>query len=225
MLTVVDTDLGYGQKIILPNISLALNANEHVAILGPSGVGKTTLLHHLYQQLAEQTCLCSQAQGLVDNLSIFHNVFIGGLARHSRWYNMVNLLLPFTQPQQHISAICQQLELNMPLQKKVSELSGGQRQRVALARALFQQQPVFMGDEPFSALDPLMGVRLLNLVKHSHQSVICVLHDAELALAHFDRIIVISAGKVALDANAKQLTLAHLSQHYVVADESPHRAD
>ncbi|GGP83005.1 ATP-binding cassette domain-containing protein [Shewanella ulleungensis] len=226
MLAVVDTDLGYGQKVILPNINLTLNPSEHVAILGPSGVGKTTLLHHLYQQLAEQTCLCSQAQGLVDNLSIYHNVFMGGLARHSRWYNMANLLLPFTQPQQQISVICQQLELNLPLQKKVSELSGGQRQRVALARALFQHQPVFMGDEPFSALDPLMGGRLLNLIKQSHQSVICVLHDAELALAHFDRIIVISAGKVALDTKANQLTLAHLSQHYVVTDEStlPHSA-
>ncbi|MDD8059687.1 MULTISPECIES: ATP-binding cassette domain-containing protein [Shewanella] len=224
MLAVVDTDLGYGQHIVLPKVNVTLHEREHVAILGPSGVGKTTLLHYLYQQLAKQSCLCSQAQGLVDNLSIFHNVFIGGLARQSRWYNMANLLLPFTQPQQQINAICQQLELTIPLQKKVSELSGGQRQRVALARALFQQQPIFMGDEPFSALDPLMGVRLLNVVKQSHQSVICVLHDADLALAHFDRIIVISAGKVTLDAKANQLTLAHLSQHYVVADEVPRSA-
>lgn len=219
MLAVVDTDLGYGQHIVLPKVNITLNEREHVAILGPSGVGKTTLLHHLYQQLAKQSCLCSQAQGLVDNLSIFHNVFMGSLARHSSWYNIANLLSPFSKPQQQVGAICQQLELNMPLQQKVSELSGGQRQRVALARALFQQQPIFMGDEPFSALDPVMGVRLLSIVKQAHPNVICVLHDAELALTHFDRIIVISAGKVALDAQAQQLSLEHLSQHYVVADE------
>lgn len=153
-----------------------------------------------------------------NNLSIYHNVFIGGLARYSRWYNLANLLWPFNKPQQHISAICPQLELTAPLHQKISELSGGQRQRVALARALFQQQPVFMGDEPFSALDPLMGLRLLNLIKQAHQSVICVLHDAELALAQFDRIIVISNGKVALDDKASQLTLAHLSQHSALAD-------
>jgi len=222
MLSLVDVDLGYNQQIILPKVNLSFKANEHVAILGPSGVGKTTLLHHLYQQLAEQTCLCSQVQGLVDNLSMYHNVFIGGLARYSRWYNLANLLLPFNKPQQQIGAICQQLELTVPLQQKVSELSGGQRQRVALARALFQQQSVFMGDEPFSALDPLMGLRLLNLIKQTHQSVICVLHDAELALANFDRIIVISDGKVVLDDKAGQLSLAHLSQHYALADSPKH---
>ncbi|MBB1427012.1 ATP-binding cassette domain-containing protein [Shewanella sp. SG44-2] len=222
MLSLVDVDLGYNQQIILPKVNLSFKANEHVAILGPSGVGKTTLLHHLYQQLAEQTCLCSQAQGLVDNLSMYHNVFIGGLARYSRWYNLANLLLPFNKPQQQIGAICQQLELTVPLQQKVSELSGGQRQRVALARALFQQQSVFMGDEPFSALDPLMGLRLLNLIKQTHESVICVLHDAELALANFDRIIVISDGKVVLDNKAGQLSLAHLSQHYALADSPKH---
>ncbi|WP_351188375.1 ATP-binding cassette domain-containing protein [Shewanella sp. TB4-MNA-CIBAN-0142] len=222
MLSLVDVDLGYNQQIILPKVNLSFKANEHVAILGPSGVGKTTLLHHLYQQLAEQTCLCSQAQGLVDNLSIYHNVFIGGLARYSRWYNLANLLLPFNKPQQQIAAICQQLELTVPLQQKVNELSGGQRQRVALARALFQQQAVFMGDEPFSALDPLMGLRLLNLIKQTHQSVICVLHDAELALANFERIIVISDGKVVLDDKASQLSLANLSQHYALADLPNH---
>ncbi|MFT6925214.1 MAG: phosphonate transport system ATP-binding protein [Psychromonas sp.] len=218
MLSLVDIDLGYDQQIILAKINLSFSANQHVAILGPSGVGKTTLLHHLYKQLSEKTCLCSQAKGLVDNLSIYHNVFIGGLARYSPWYNLANLLFPFNKPQQNIRAICQQFELTAPLQQKVSALSGGQRQRVALARALFQQQPVFMGDEPFSALDPLMGLRLLNLIKQTHQSVICVLHDAELALAHFDRIIVISAGKIVLDDKADQLTLAHLSQHYALAD-------
>lgn len=218
MLSLVDIDLGYNQQIVLPNINLSFNENEHVAILGPSGVGKTTLLHHLYQQLSAQSCLCSQAKGLVDNLSIYHNVFIGGLVRYSPWYNLANLLWPFNKPQQHISAICQQLELTAPLHQKVSELSGGQRQRVALARALFQQQPVFMGDEPFSALDPLMGLRLLNLIKQVHPSVICVLHDAELALAQFDRIIVISDGKVVLDDKANQLTLALLSQHYALTD-------
>jgi len=218
MLSLTDVDLGYNQQVILPKINLSLNTNEHVAILGPSGVGKTTLLHHLYQRLSKQTCLCSQTQGLVDNLSIYHNIFIGGLARHSRCYNMANLFVPFNKPQREIKAICQQLELTEPLHLKVSKLSGGQRQRVALARALYQQQSIFMGDEPFSALDPLMSIRLINLIKELHQSVLCVLHDAELALAHFDRIIVINDGQIVLDAQTKNLTLTHLSQHYALTE-------
>lgn len=218
MLSLTNVDLGYNQQVILTNINLSLNDNEHVAILGPSGVGKTTLLHHLYQQLSTQSCLCSQSQGLVDSCSIYHNVFIGGLARHSRSYNLANLLFPFNKPKQEIEVICQQLELIEPLHVKVSTLSGGQRQRVALARALYQQQPVFMGDEPFSALDPLMGLRLINLIKKMHKSVLCVLHDAELALAHFDRIIVISDGQIVLDERAENLTLTHLSAHYQLTD-------
>jgi phosphonate transport system ATP-binding protein len=67
-----------------------------------------------------------------------------------------------------------------------------------------------------------MGLRLLSLIKQTHQSVICVLHDAELALAHFDRIIVISDGKVALDDKADQLSLAYLSQHYALSDVPKH---
>jgi phosphonate transport system ATP-binding protein len=185
---------------VIFDLSLTINEGEKVAIIGPSGAGKSSLLHHLHQRLQGRAALCSQRQGLVDNLSIYHNVFMGALARHHWLFNLLNLIKPFKQNLNDITALCQQLELDQPLAKKVDKLSGGQRQRVALARALYQQQALFIGDEPFSALDPLMTARLLDIVFAQHKSVIMVMHDRELAMSAFDRVIALDKGRLVLDS-------------------------
>lgn len=137
---------------VIFDLSLTINEGEKVAIIGPSGAGKSSLLHHIYQQLQTSAALCSQRQGLVDNLSIYHNIFMGALARHHWLFNLVNLIRPFKKDLNAIAELCQQLELDQPLAKKVDQLSGGQRQRVALARAMYQQQDTFIGDEPLSVM-------------------------------------------------------------------------
>jgi phosphonate transport system ATP-binding protein len=185
---------------VIFDLSLTINEGEKVAIIGPSGAGKSSLLHHLYQTLQSRAALCSQRQGLVDNLSIYHNVFMGALARHHWLFNLVNLIKPFKKNLSEITALCQQLELGQPLAKKVDKLSGGQRQRVALARALYQQQDIFIGDEPFSALDPLMTSRLLDIVLAQHKSVIMVTHDPEFTMSAFDRIIALDKGRLVIDS-------------------------
>jgi phosphonate transport system ATP-binding protein len=197
-----------GATQVIFDLSLTINKGEKVAIIGPSGAGKSSLLHHLYQRLQDRAALCSQRQGLVDNLSIYHNVFMGALARHHWLFNLVNLIKPFKQKLNEITALCQLLELDQPLAKKVDKLSGGQRQRVALARALYQQQETFIGDEPFSALDPLMTSRLLETVFAQHKSVIMVMHDRELAMTAFDRVIALDKGRLVLDS--KQQTINQL---------------
>jgi len=197
---------------VIFDLSLTINKGEKVAIIGPSGAGKSSLLHHLYQTLQSRAALCSQRQGLVDNLSIYHNVFMGALARHHCLYNLINLIKPFKQNLNDITALCQQLELDQPLDKKVDKLSGGQRQRVALARALYQQQELFIGDEPFSALDPLMTSRLLETVFAQHNSVIMVMHDRELAMTAFDRVIALDKGRLVLDSNQQSINLQQITQ-------------
>lgn len=196
---------------VIFDLSLTINEGEKIAIIGPSGAGKSSLLHHLYQRLQDRAALCSQRQGLVDNLSIYHNVFMGALARHHWLFNLVNLIRPFKQDLNNIAELCQQLELDQPLAKKVDKLSGGQRQRVALARALYQQQELFIGDEPFSALDPLMTARLLKTVLAQHKSVIMVMHDRVLAMSAFDRVIALDKGRLVIDSkqecvNQQQIT-------------------
>ncbi|AAZ27408.1 ATP-binding cassette domain-containing protein [Colwellia psychrerythraea] len=190
---------------VIFDLSLTINEGEKVAIIGPSGAGKSSLLHHIYQQLQTSAALCSQRQGLVDNLSIYHNIFMGALARHHWLFNLVNLIRPFKKDLNAIAELCQQLELDQPLAKKVDQLSGGQRQRVALARAMYQQQDTFIGDEPFSALDPLMKSRLLDIVLAQHKSVIMVVHDRELAINAFDRVIALDKGHMVLDSQQQSI--------------------
>lgn len=205
MLTIKELSLSYGNKRVLDKLSLTLHPSEKLAIVGESGAGKSTLLHYIYQQLKDKSALCSQSQGLVDALSVYHNVYMGGLARHHWVYNIANLVWPMATRQAEVSSLCQALSLDVALTTKVSALSGGQRQRVGLARALYQQQAVFIGDEAFSALDPMMANRLVEQVIAKHDAVVMVLHDRYLALNHFDRIIGLRNGKIALDRPAKQL--------------------
>ena len=199
---------------VIFDLSLTINAGEKVAIIGPSGAGKSSLLRHIYQQLQSNAALCSQQQGLVDNLSIYHNIFMGALARHHWLFNLVNLMRPFKQDLNDITALCQRLELDQPLAKKVDQLSGGQRQRVALARSLYQQQDIFIGDEPFSALDPLMTLRLLDTVLAQHKSVIMVVHDRALAMDSFDRVIALDKGRLVLDSQQQRVDQQQITALY-----------
>ena len=100
------------------------------------------------------------------------------------------------------------------MHKLLAELSGGQRQRVALARALYQKKTIFIGDEPFSALDPSMADDLLKMVLARHSTVIMVLHDTSHALAHFDRIIGLREGELCLDVTQGEASLELIDRFY-----------
>ncbi len=206
MLNFENLTLKYKDMLAIRQLSLTIEKGERVAIIGGSGAGKTTLLTHIYQQLKGEAAYCSQKQGLVDSLSAYHNIYMGALNRHHWIYNITNLLLPFKQPLAEVQSLCDELELDFPISKSLNALSGGQRQRVALARALYQHKPIFIGDEPFSAVDPLMARRLIELVFSRHESVVMILHDKELALAHFDRVIGLRDGELCLDIGKDKIT-------------------
>ncbi|ABZ77086.1 ABC transporter related [Shewanella halifaxensis HAW-EB4] len=214
MLVLNDLVIQFGDKVALDIESLAITRGEKIAIIGRSGSGKSTLINHIYEMLRPSSALCSQRQGLVENLSVFHNVFMGALNRHRWYYNLLNLVYPLSQPLKEVGLIATELELDCPLTKPVSALSGGQRQRVALGRALYQHQELFIGDEPFSALDPVMGQRLLTHVLADHSTVVMVLHDMDMALAHFDRVIGLRDGRKVLDIDAKSLNVNTLEAFY-----------
>jgi len=199
---------------VLQELNITINRGEKVALVGPSGAGKSTLLSALYLQLRTVTALCPQQLGLVDSLSSYHNIYMAQLERHSTFLNLVNLLFPKQLHVRQVQAITDPLGLTPLLFSTVGKLSGGERQRVAAARALYRRQTVFMGDEPVSSLDPLQGEQVLAHLLNQHETSIVALHDPQLALTLFDRIIGLRRGKVAFDQSAESLSHEQLSQFY-----------
>ncbi len=196
----------YNLDTRLLDISLSINAGEKVALLGPSGGGKTSLLNALHQQCADQVAWCPQEHGLVEPLSGYHNIYMGQLDQHNALYNLVNLIKPLAKPKQQITELSAELGLiSEQLSKSVAQLSGGQRQRIGIGRALYRQQETFIGDEPVSSLDPVQAQQILELIFKRHRTVILALHNRKQALENFDRIIGIKAGKIVFDSPKKEL--------------------
>jgi phosphonate transport system ATP-binding protein len=190
----------------LKNISLSINAGEKIALLGPSGGGKTSLLNVLHQQCANNIAWCPQEHGLVEALSGYHNIYMGQLQKHNALYNLVNLLKPLSKHKNEISELARLLALDpeLHLWTSVSQLSGGQRQRISIGRALYRSQDTFLGDEPVSSLDPVQAQMILELILRRHNTVILALHNRQQALNNFDRIIGIKAGSIMFDSPAKE---------------------
>ncbi len=210
----------YGEQLVLDNITLTINKGEKVALLGPSGAGKSTLLNVLHEQHPQSCALQPQGGGLVDLLSVYQNIFIGGLDRIGTLAALWNLIRPLPQQRRAIEEIAKHLGLDEKLWHSVDRLSGGQRQRVSMGRALFRQQPVFLGDEPVSSVDPVQAQALLALLLERHETAVVSLHNRHLALEHFDRLIILRDGRICCDCPANTMSSEQLDAYYL-QEKSP----
>ncbi len=198
-------NLGYKGDIVLRNISLSISNGERVALVGKSGAGKTTLISALQTRFQLKAALIPQDMGLVRNLSVFHNVYMGRLNRNPTWYNILNLFIPQKKEVKPIRALTQQFNLGGKLYQRVGELSGGQQQRTAVCRALFQGGNAVLGDEPVSAVDNLQAQAILEAFCKNFETVVLAMHDVELALKYSTRIIGLREGEIVLDWPVKDL--------------------
>jgi len=205
---------GYQGAAVLHDITLSVEPGERVAVIGRSGAGKSTLLNTIYRRYPECAALIPQASALVANLSVFHNVFMGCLDRHSTLYNLRTLVRP---PAAEIAAVVRVLEavgLKEKLFVKAGELSGGQQQRTSVARAILNGRPIVLGDEPVSALDRVQAGDVLRVLSARHETKIFAMHDIRLALEHSDRIILLKAGRIILDEASSHLSYERLLPHF-----------
>jgi phosphonate transport system ATP-binding protein len=204
----------YGGRPVLSGIDLTIRAGERVGLLGSSGAGKSTLIGLIYARAAKDVALVPQAAALVRTLSVFHNVYMGRLDRRSTLANLRNLILPTHADLDAVRGVLARVGLFDKLKARAGALSGGQQQRVSVARALYNGRPILLGDEPVSALDRSQGGAVLRELAGTHETMVLALHDVTLALGHTDRIVVLDAGRIVLDAPSRELDAEILTPYY-----------
>jgi phosphonate transport system ATP-binding protein len=223
----------------LSDVSFAVAPGEFVAVLGPSGAGKTTLFRCLTGltrpdhgtvridgqdiwagarelRAARQTvALIFQQFNLIRRLTALQNVLVGRLAHVSTWRVV---LRRFTRADRQRALRC--LDTVGLLDKaavRADQLSGGQQQRVAIARALAQNARVILADEPVASLHPESAATVLASLRSAvgaGVAVVASLHQVHLARAYADRILALRAGRLVQDAPTAHLDVRALEQIY-----------
>ena len=214
VLALEEASAAYGGERAVGPVTLTVGEGEQVALVGRSGAGKSTLLSLLFDPGRRDIALMPQELGLVQTLSVFHNVYMGRLAVHAAWYNVANLVRPFAREVEGVARVLETLGMGPKLWSRVGELSGGQRQRTAVARALYQRADVLLADEPVSALDVTRAEDVMRTLAAAYSTAVIALHDVELALRHCTRIVGIDDGRIALDEPARRLSVGDLLPLY-----------
>lgn len=213
---------------VLKGISMELAQNEIIVILGPSGCGKTTLLKLICGTLSpdegqiifsgidsnhlstpeRNLAYVSQNFFTYDYLTVYNNIALPLKAQK----------IPLDEIERRVYSVSKKLEIDFLLSRKPNALSGGQRQKVALARALVKNPDIYLFDEPFSNLDPLIRIELRKEIKkikaEYNASMIFVTHDINDALDIADRILIMENGVFVKELTKENLREEHLKYIY-----------
>ncbi|MDB9792594.1 phosphonate ABC transporter ATP-binding protein [Candidatus Pelagibacter sp.] len=222
----------------LKGVDLKINKGEFVSILGPSGSGKTTLLRTIngletstggeiyfdnkkvnnnnISEVQKKTGMIFQEFNLVNNLSAINNVLTGLLNSSNKFLSLFYLF----SKEQKIEAL-RSLETVGLLEKshnRSDELSGGQRQRVGIARAIIKKPLLLLADEPVASLDPKSSNLILSLLKKINQefgtTILCNLHQVDLAKKYSDRVVGLVDGKIIFNEKSNNINESYLKKIY-----------
>lgn len=191
MLKVSNLSVEFGNTVIVDNISFTVPTGETLAITGPSGIGKTTLLH----------AICGIVRTTHGTIHI-DNTDISSLPTHKRGIGLISqtgdlfptmtvsqniefglriVKMPQTDRTTRVQELLEMLNLTHLADRNVSELSGGEARRIALARALAPQPQVLLLDEPLSGLDQNTHDALMSdlarVLKQTATTALLVTHD------------------------------------------------
>jgi NitT/TauT family transport system ATP-binding protein len=205
IITIENLGLAFGQEQIYDRLSFDVRAGEFICILGPSGCGKSTLLRIIGglldissgnvtvdgrapREAWAEIAFVFQSPRLVPWRTALDNVLLGSELRFG--------LRDKDRRRAHAIELLRLVGLAADTGKYPSMLSGGERQRVAIARALSVEPKIVLMDEPFSALDPNMRLRMRvemeRIWLETGKTVVFVTHDIDEALQLADRTVVLS---------------------------------
>jgi putative spermidine/putrescine transport system ATP-binding protein len=215
----VQTTKAYGASVAVAGIDLKIPASTYCCLLGPSGCGKTTSLRMLAGHEAvtsgdilldnvnitlmppaqRGTAMMFQSYALFPHLTVAENV---AFALKMKGVQKAERLL---KAQEMLKIV----DLEVYAERHPSQLSGGQQQRVALARALITRPSVLLLDEPLSALDPFLRLRVRGELKRLQKSLgisfVHVTHSQDEALALSDLVVLMNAGRIEQKGTAEDL--------------------
>jgi iron complex transport system ATP-binding protein len=228
MLEIRALSAGYKHRDVLRGVDLRVGRGELVALAGPNGCGKTTLLRaisgvHAYSagelmvdgvsvremnamRLARRVAVVAQAATLPERFSAFE-VALMGRTPHLRLLQSESAHDVSIVREAMGRADCWSLRM-----RPVDELSGGERQRVIIARALAQEPDLLLLDEPTSHLDLAHQAEtfalVLSLCRERSIAALAVVHDLTLAAAYCDRIALMHGGRIVADGAPKEVLTA-----------------
>lgn len=231
----------YDQTPAVRGLDLTVDRGESVAIIGPSGAGKTTILHLIGKiespdrgtiqlngrnissynpgrELSDIVGVMHQQFDLVDQLSAINNVLAGRLGEWGFWRAFLSLFIP--QEAELAREALDRVGIEEKAYEKTSHLSGGEQQRVALARLLVQHPQIVLADEPVASVDPAQARNILQtlqtITSEEQLTLLVSLHSVDLALEFFPRIIGIQEGQVFFDRPPEKIRDKDLEQLYDV---------
>jgi phosphonate transport system ATP-binding protein len=232
-------------RAAIEDVGFTVSQHEFVAVLGPSGAGKTTLFRCIAGLLAadrgsvrigmsevtpptrirlREVAVIFQQFNLVNRLTALENVLAGRLGYVPAWRG---LLRHFDRSDRLLALEClDRVGLMELAPRRADTLSGGQQQRVAIARALAQRPTLILADEPVASLDPNASTGVLDLLHGIARSegvaVVCSLHQVHLARAYADRIVGLSSGRVVFDLPTARFDKNAFERLYGLTDAVAH---
>ena len=238
--------------VALRGVTLAIPRGQFCVILGPSGAGKSTLLRtanglvtpsdgiiriddaalnrRTLRQVRQRIGMIHQSFNLVGRLDVATNIMTGAVPSLPLPRALLGLFPAELKARACSLAAAVGLD-EAQMSRRADSLSGGQQQRVGIARAFMLDPALILADEPVASLDPRISNDIMALIRDQARArdatVLCSLHQIELARAFADRIVALRAGQLVFDGPPESLDRAAIAAIYGEAGPvavQPHEA-